>query len=197
MKVDPFRPVPVQEVTQLLAEIHKQPELFEQLLPLVYDDMKRIGRAQRQRLGSSATLQTTALVHEAFLKMQKSAGGEIENRRHFQRLVARVMRQLIVDYARKQLAEKRGGDQIRETFEEAEYSLEVEDLVRVMAVDAALQRMAIDDRRMTEVLVAQLYAGFTVEEIGEMFGLSSRTVIRDLRRARAWLTIELAEFDPG
>ncbi|HSH27311.1 MAG TPA: ECF-type sigma factor [Wenzhouxiangella sp.] len=197
MKVDPFRPVPEQEVTQLLAEIHKQPELFEQLLPLVYDDMKRIGRAQRQRLGSSATLQTTALVHEAFLKMQKSAGGEIENRLHFQRLVARVMRQLIVDYARKQLAEKRGGDQIRETFEEAEYSLEAEDLVRVMAVDAALQRMATDDRRMTEALVAQLYAGFTVEEIGEMFGLSSRTVIRDLRRARAWLTIELAEFDPG
>src|SRR5699024_10789441 len=112
MKVDPFRPVPEQEVTQLLAEIHKQPELFEQLLPLVYDNMKRIGRAQRQRLGSSATLRTTALVHEAFLKMQKSAGGEIENRLHFQRLVARVMRQLIVDYARKQLAEKRGGDQI-------------------------------------------------------------------------------------
>lgn len=197
MKIDSFRPVPEQEVTQLLAEIHKQPKLFEQLMPLVYDDMKRIGRAQRQRLGSGATLQTTALVHEAFLKMRKSVGGEIESRLHFQRLAACVMRQLIVDYARKQLAQKRGGDQIRETFAEAEYSLEAEDLVRVMAVDEALQRMATSDRRMTEALVAQLYAGFTVEEIGEMFGLSSRTVVRDLRRARAWLTIELAEFDPG
>ncbi|HSH27632.1 MAG TPA: ECF-type sigma factor, partial [Wenzhouxiangella sp.] len=143
MKADSFRPVAEQEVTQLLAEIHKQPELFEQLMPLFYDDMKRIGRAQRRRLGSGATLQTTALVHEAFLKMRKSAGGEIESRLHFQRLAACVMRQLIVDYARRQLAEKRGGDQIRETFEEAEYSLEAEDLVRVMAVDELIIRIIL------------------------------------------------------
>lgn len=192
-----FAAAPDHEVTQLLAEIREEPELFERLMPLVYDDMKRIGRAQRQRLGGSATLQTTALVHEAFLKMRRSAGSDIENRLHFQRLVACVMRQLILDYARKHLAVKRGGDQVRETFQEAEYSMETEDLVRVIAVDEALERMAEHDPRMTEALAAQLFAGSTVEEIGESFGLSTRTVIRDLRRARAWLKVELADLDPG
>lgn len=195
MSDEPFLEVPAHEVTQLLAEIREEPELFERLMPLVYDDMKRIGHAQRRRLGGGSTLQTTALVHEAFLKMRNSAGSEIESRLHFQRLAARVMRQLIFDYARKQLAVKRGGDQIRETFQEAGYSMKTDDLVRVIAVDEALERMAGHDRRMTEALAAQLYAGSTVEEIGEMLGLSSRTVIRDLRRARAWLKVELAEFE--
>lgn len=190
-------PVDPAEITRLLEEIEGSPELFDRLLPLVYDDMKRIGRAQRRRLGGSVTLQTTALVHEAFLKIQRSAGSDIENRLHFQRLTACVMRQLILDYARKRLASKRGGDQARDTFEEAEYGMEADDLVRVIAVDRALERMADSDQRMTEALAAQLYAGATVEEIGEMFGLSSRTVIRDLRRARAWLRIELSEFDPA
>lgn len=197
MSSDAFREVPEHEVTQLLEEIREEPDLFERLMPLVYDDMKRIGRAQRRRLGGGATLQTTALVHEAFLKMRRSDKGEIENRLHFQRLAACVMRQLILDYARKNLAAKRGGDQIRETFHEADYSMETEDLARVIAVDEALERMAENDRRMTEALAAQLYAGVTVEEIAEMLGLSSRTVIRDLRRARAWLKVELADFDPG
>ncbi|MEE4304081.1 MAG: ECF-type sigma factor [Wenzhouxiangella sp.] len=195
MSRDSFGPVPEHEVTRLLEEIREAPDLFERLMPLVYDDMKRIGRAQRRRLGGNATLQTTALVHEAFLKMRRSAGGDIENRLHFQRLAACVMRQLILDYARKRLASKRGGDQVRETFEEADCRMEDEDLIRVIAVDRALERMADSDQRMTEALAAQLYAGATVEEIGEMFGISSRTVIRDLRRARAWLKIELADFE--
>lgn len=197
MSSDAFREVPEHEVTQLLEEIRDEPELFERLMPLVYEDMKRIGRSQRRRLGGGATLQTTALVHEAFLKMRRSDKGQIENRLHFRRLAACVMRQLIFDYARKSLTAKRGGDQIRETFHEADYSMESEDLARVIAVDEALERMAEHDRRMTEALAAQLYAGLTVEEIGEMLGLSSRTVIRDLHRARAWLRVELADFDPG
>lgn len=189
------KPVNQAEVTRLLDEIRSSPELFDQLMPMVYDDLKRIGHAQRRRLGGSATLQTTALVHEAFLKMRRSAGGEIENRLHFQRLAACVMRQLILDYARKHLAAKRGGDQVRETFQEADYTMETDDLARIVAVEEALGRMAEYDRRMTEALAAQLYAGYTVEEIGEMFDISSRTVVRDLRRARAWLKVELAEFE--
>lgn len=187
--------VPESEVTRMLEEIRETPELFDRLMPLVYDDMKRIGHAQRRRLGGSATLQTTALVHEAFLKMRRSAGGEIKNRLHFQRLTACVMRQLILDFARKHLTAKRGGDQARETFDESEYSMQADDLARIVAVEEALTRMAKRDRRMTEALAAQLYAGYTVEEIGEMFEISSRTVVRDLRRARAWLKIELADFE--
>ncbi|MCA1778958.1 MAG: sigma-70 family RNA polymerase sigma factor [Xanthomonadaceae bacterium] len=188
-------PIEQAEVTRLLDEIQGSPELFDRLLPMVYDDLKRIGRAQRRRFGGGATLQTTALVHEAFLKLRGNAKGQIENRLHFQRLAACVMRQLILDYARKHLAAKRGGDQVRETFEEADYGIEADDLARIIAVEEALERMADHDRRMTEALAAQLYAGYTVEEIGEIFGISSRTVIRDLRRARVWLKVELVDFE--
>ncbi len=184
------------QVTELLDEIRNSPELFDRLMPLVYDDMKRIGRAQRRRLGAGDTLQTTALVHEAFLKLRQSAHGQIDNRLHLQRLVACVMRQLIFDYARKQLTAKRGGDQVRATWNEDEHGLLPEDLDRIMAVEKAIGLMADSDQRMAECLAANLFAGYTVEEIGDMLGISSRTVVRDLRRARAWLQVELAHFEP-
>jgi len=183
------------EVTELLDEIRSSPELFDQLMPLIYDDMKRIGRAQRRRLGAGDTLQTTALVHEAFIKLRQSARGRIDNRLHLQRLTACVMRQLIFDYTRKQLTAKRGGDQVRATWSEDEHALLPDDLNRIMAVEKALEDMAESDQRMAECLAANLFAGYTVKEIGEMLGISSRTVVRDLRRARAWLQVELADFE--
>lgn len=186
--------VPASEVTQLLDEIRSSPELFDQLVPMVYDDMKRIGHAQRQRLGASPTMQTTALVHEAFLKLRGGMTDPIENRLHFQRLAACVMRQLILDYARKRLTSKRGGDQVRETFNEDQYGLAGKDLDRIMAVEEVLTALEARDPRMAEVTAANLYAGFSVDEIGDMLGVSSRTVVRDLRRARAWLKVELADF---
>jgi len=182
------------DVTQLLEEIRSSPELFDQLVPMVYDDMKRIGHAQRQRLGASPTMQTTALVHEAFLKLRRGMTDPIENRLHFQRLAACVMRQLILDYARKRLTSKRGGDQVRATYNEDRYGLVGEDVDRIMAVEEVLVALEARDRRMAEAAAANLYAGYTVEEIGEMLGVSSRTVVRDLCRARAWLKVELADF---
>lgn len=183
------------EVTELLDEIRSSPELFDRLMPLVYDDLKRIGRAQRRQLGASDTLQTTALVHEAFLKLRRRARGTIDDRLHFQRLAACVMRQLIFDYARKQLTAKRGGDQVRATWNEDEHGLMPADLDRIMAVEKAMDAMAESDGRMAECLAANLFAGYTVEEIGEMLGISGRTVIRDLRRARAWLKVELDHLE--
>ncbi len=193
-KSEPRKEVAREDVTQLLDEIRSSPELFDQLVPMVYDDMKRIGRAQRHRLGASPTMQTTALVHEAFLKLRGGMTDPIENRLHFQRLAACVMRQLILDYARKRLTSKRGGDQVRETFDEGRYGLAGEDLDRIIAVEEVLVALGSRDRRMAEAAAAQLYAGYTVEDIGDMLGVSSRTVIRDLRRARAWLKVELADF---
>ncbi|HMB38418.1 MAG TPA: ECF-type sigma factor [Wenzhouxiangellaceae bacterium] len=185
------------QVTRLLDELHGSPELFDQLVPLVYDDLKRLGRAQRWKLGGSVTLQTTALVHEAFIKLRGHAGQTIESRLHFQRLAARVIRQLIVDYARKQLAAKRGGDQARETFEDSYHAAPEEDLIRVLAIEEAIARVELIDSRLAEVLAASLHSGYTVTEIGQMLDISSRTVVRDLKRARAWLRIELADFDPS
>ncbi len=193
----PSSPTPpdTAEVTELLDEIRSSPELFDRLVPLVYDDLKRIGRSQRRRLGAGNTMQTTALVHEAFLKLRRRAQGPIDDRLHFQRLAACVMRQLIFDYARKQLTAKRGGDQVRATYDEGEHGLIPADLDRIMAVEKALAAMTESDSRMAECLAANLFAGYTVEEIGQMLGLSSRTVVRDLKRARAWLKVELAHLD--
>ena len=195
-KSELHKEVAQEDVTQLLDEIRSSPELFDQLVPMVYDDMKRIGHVQRQRMGASSTMQTTALVHEAFLKLRGGMTDQIESRLHFQRLAACVMRQLILDFARKRLTSKRGGDQIRETFDEAQVGLEGEDLDRIIAVEEVLVALEARDRRMAEAAAAQLYAGYTVEEIGAMLGVSSRTVIRDLRRARAWLKVELADYRP-
>lgn len=183
------------EVTRLLAEIRGSQERFDRLMPLLYDDMKRIGRAQRRRLGGSPTLQTTALVHEAFLKLRRNTDGEIQDRQHFKRLIARVMRQLILDYARQRLAVKRGGDQVQTTYNEAEQACEKSDLVRILAIEQALIKMAQSNQRMAEAMAASLYAGLSVEEIGDLFGVSSRTIVRDLRKARAWLKVELRDFD--
>ncbi|QOC23914.1 sigma-70 family RNA polymerase sigma factor [Wenzhouxiangella sp. AB-CW3] len=190
-----YQPPNLSEVTQLLDEIRSSPELFDRLMPLVYDDMKRIGRAQRRRLGPSDTLQTTALVHEAFLKLRQNASERIDSNLHLQRLVACVMRQLIFDYARKQLTIKRGGDQVRATWNENEHALPPEDLNRIMAVEKAVDEMAASDPRMAECLTSNLFGGSSVTEIGEMLGVSSRTVVRDLRRARAWLQVELAHLE--
>jgi RNA polymerase sigma factor (TIGR02999 family) len=196
MSTDTHQVLNPAEVTELLDEIRSSPEMFDRLMPLVYDDMKRIGRAQRRRLGAGDTLQTTALVHEAFLKLRQNAHQPIDNRLHLQRLAACVMRQLIFDYARKQLTAKRGGDQVRATWNEDEHGLLPEDLDRIMAVERAIEAMAESDQRMAECLSANLLAGYTVEEIGDMLGISSRTVVRDLRRARAWLQVELAHLEP-
>lgn len=188
---------PEHEVTRLLAEIRSSPEQFDRLLPLLYEDMKRIGHAQRRRLGGSPTLQTTALVHEAFLKLRRSADGSIQNRLHFQRLVSRVMRQLILDYARQSLAAKRGGKQVRITWNEADHVIAETDLLRVLAVEQALTDMAATDPRMAEAMAAHLYAGLSTDDIGELLGVSGRTIVRDLRKARAWLTLELRDFEDG
>ncbi len=105
------------------------------------------------------------------------------------------MRQLILDYARQQLASKRGGDWHRATWNEAEHAIEEADLIRILAIEKALIEMSESDAPMAEAMAAHLYAGQSVEEIGEVFGVSSRTIVRDLRKARAWLKLELRDFE--
>lgn len=192
MTDQPINAEPEHEVTRLLAELRGSPEQFDRLIPLLYQDLKRIGRAQRRRMGGNATLQTTALVHEAFLKLRCNAGGEIENRRHFLRLAAQVMRQLILDYARHRLAAKRGGQLQQATYDEAEHAGDESELEQILAIEQGLIDMQKHDPRMAQAMAAHLYAGLSVEEIGEVFEVSSRTVVRDLRRARAWLKVQLS-----
>lgn len=186
-------PIPEHEVTRLLDQVRESPDTFDRIIPLVYDDLKRIGHVQRQRFNAGPTVQTTALVHEAFLKLRRHTDTPIENRLHFQRLAAMVMRQLIADYARRRLSEKRGGQKHHTDFEPDRVGHDDEDASFVMAVESAMRRMEQSDRRMAEVSAARFFAGYTIGEIAEMLELSPRTVSRDLKRARAWLRVELED----
>lgn len=192
---DPFEPVPEHEVTRLLNEVRETPELFDRVLPLVYDDLKRIGHNQRRQLGSSPTMQTTALVHEACLKLRDHGGGEVENRLHLKRLAAMVMRQLIFDYARKRQSAKRGGDVVhRDMDTDLVPDADREDADLILAIERVMDQIRESHPRMAEVLTARFFAGYSIDEIAEMLETSSRTVTRDLTRAKAWLKTELEDY---
>lgn len=192
----PFKPLPEHEVTQLLQQIRSEPDLFDQVVPMVYDDLKRIGHNQRKQYASSLTMQTTALVHEAFIKLKEHSSGEIENRAHLRRLAAMVMRQLIFDYARRQNSQKRGSGQVPvELDDERVADVGAADRDLVLAVECILDRMEASNPRMAEIVSARFFAGFSIDEIADMLDLSGRTVSRELTRARAWMKTELEDFE--
>lgn len=191
---DAFAPLPEHEVTRLLQEIRRAPDLFDQIVPLVYDDLKRIGHNQRKQYASSLTMQTTALVHEAFIKLREHSSGDIENRSHLRRLAAMVMRQLIFDYARRQNSQKRGSGQANVELEDERVGSHDPDNSLVLAIERILEQMELSNPRMAEIVTARFFAGFSIDEIAEMLNLSGRTVSRDLTRARAWLKTELEDF---
>jgi len=191
-----FEPVPEHEVTRLLNQVRETPELFDKVLPLVYDDLKRIGHNQRRQLGAGLTMQTTALVHEACLKLRDHASGEVENRLHLKRLAAMVMRQLIFDYARRQQSAKRGGGQPHASLENYQVPVaETHDADLILAIEQILDQIRLSNPRMAEVISARFFAGYSIDEIAEIMEISSRTVTRDLTRARAWLRTELVDFE--
>lgn len=182
------------EITRLLEEIRRSPEQFERLIPLMYEDLKGIGHNQRAAAGflAAPTLQTTALVNEAFLKLQGRLHDRVENRLHFKRLMARVMRQLIVDYARRQAAAKRGGPVADHEWTDCIGAVD-EDSDFTLSLEASLSRMERVQPRQAEVMAASIFLGCTAIEIGEMLEISERTVRRELQKGRAWLMMELAD----
>lgn len=191
-----FEPVSEHEVTRLLNEVREAPELFDKVLPLVYDDLKRIGHNQRRQLGAGLTMRTTVLVHEACLKLRDHAGPDLENRLHLKRLAAMVMRQLIFDYARRQQSAKRGGGQPHGSFEDHQVAVpETHDADLILAIEQILDQISLSNPRMAEIITARYFAGYSIDEIAEIMAVSGRTVTRELTRARAWLKIELADFE--
>lgn len=191
-----FEPVPEHEVTRLLNQVRDTPELFDKVLPLVYDDLKRIGHNQRRQLGAGLTMQTTALVHEACLKLRDHASREVENRLHLKRLAAMVMRQLIFDYARRQQSAKRGGGQPHASLDDHQVPVaETHDADLILAIEQIMDQIRLSNPRMAEVITARFFAGYSIDEIAQIMEISSRTVTRDLTRARAWLKTELVDFE--
>lgn len=155
------------------------------LLPLLYDELHALAHRQRRRLRGPATLNTTALLHEAYLKLA-NADGSFANRAHFFRTAAQAMRFILTDYARRQLAAKRGGSQSDATFDE-EFFVRAERSEEVLALDEALERLSELNPRQGEVVKLRYFAGFTIPETAEILGLSQATVWRDWVAAQAWL----------
>ncbi len=178
-------------ITRALAQAN-EPHGRERLFALVYDDMLRIARAELGRHRRGNTLDTRALVNEAFLKLDR-AGLDYENRVHFYATVARAMRQVVVDYARARLAERRGGGAERvdlDAFEGQALPIDAQ-AEQLLAVDAALLKLAALDERLVKVVEMRFFAGLEVKDIAELLGVSEPTIKRDTRAAKAFLQREL------
>ena len=180
-----------QHITRLLRAHHEgDREAFDQLVPLVYERLRRIARGQLARGRRGQTLDTTSLVHEAYFRMVEETGVEWQDRSHFYAICARAMRRILVDHARKRNAQKRGSGQPHLTLEPERLGVE-QPADQVLAVDAALEGLASFNERLARLVECRYFAGLTEEETAGALGISRRSVQRDWVRARAWLLKEL------
>jgi len=166
----------------------------EQLLPLVYGELRRIARGQRRRLASGDTLSTTALVNEVYLKLADSGALRVQDRGHFFAIAATAMRQLLVDAARRRGAAKRGGPAHHTDLPStvAATGEPRDQVVDVLALDAAMSRLADLDPRLVRLVELRFFAGLSVEETADAMELSPRTVKRDWQKARLFLYHQLS-----
>ncbi|MCP4204983.1 MAG: sigma-70 family RNA polymerase sigma factor [bacterium] len=165
----------------------------EDLFPLVYDELRRLARRYMSWERSGHTLQPTALVHEAYLKLVDQTRVDWKGRTHFFGVGARVMRRLLVDHARQRLALKRGAGWANVTLTEVPERLRGGDVgpEQILDLDRALDRLAALDEREASVVTLRFFAGLTVGEVAQALGVSKRTVENDWRHAQAWLRLEL------
>ena len=164
-------------------------EALHRLLPLVYEELRRVARQHLRGERSDHTLQTTALIHEAYLRLMGQGAPEIRDRCHFVGLTSHLMRQILVDHARARLAKKRHGG-YRVTLGEDVAVTDTRE-VDVLAVDEALSRLAVLDPQQARVVELRYFGGLSIRETSEVLGVSEATVKRDWATARAWLHREI------
>jgi RNA polymerase sigma factor (TIGR02999 family) len=160
------------------------------LMPVVYDELRRIARRCLYGERANVSVQATALVNEAFLRLVDVRQVDWQNRAHFLALSARLMRRVLVDLARARAADKRGGDAVRVTFDEAAIA-GLPARPDVIKLDDALEALAALDSRKSRVVEMRFFGGLTAEEAAEALGVSAKTVLRDWEFARAWLQREM------
>lgn len=184
-------------VTRLLTELQAGNDgVVGELFELLYEELRWLAHRQRQRWRGDHTLNTTALIHEAYLKLVNQSQATVESRTHFCALAARAMRHILCNYARNQRARKRGGDLQDVPFEEPKaapaqvvFSSEQSDII--VALDDALRSLEQVDPRRSRVVECRFFGGLSVDETAAALGVSSRTVRRDWVVAQAWLHREL------
>ena len=181
-----------QNVTQLLVGWGKGDKAaLDQLLPLVYEELRRQAARYLRRERAGHTLQTTALIHEAYLRLVDQRNVQWQNRAQFFGIAAQLMRRILVDHARTKKRAKRGGSDIRVSLGDALGSSKVQDL-DVVALDEALDRLAEFDEQQSRIVELRFFSGLTVEETAEVLAISPATVKRDWSVARAWLHREIS-----
>jgi len=175
------------QVTELIVGLQDgDPLAWDRLLPLVYDELRRIARRQLRRQRGDHTLNTTALVHEAYLKLVDPARVPYASRAHFFAVASRAMRHVLIDYARKHATAKRGGEWQRVPLDELEISVEAR-ADTLLALDEALTHLTQLNERLGRVVECRFFGGLTEAETAEALSITERTVRRDWVKARAWL----------
>lgn len=179
------------QITVLLRELADgNRAVVDALIPLVYNELRRIADRQMARERPDHTLSATALVHEAYLKLVDQREVDWQNRAHFFAIAAGSMRRILINYAQRRMAEKRGGGAGFVTFNDEIMGTDAR-AEELIALDGALERLKDMGRRQADVVEYRFFGGLTHEEIAEVLGVSVPTVQRDWRMARAWLSREL------
>lgn len=170
-----------------------KPEALDSLLPFIYDELHRQAASFLRKERPGQTLQTTALINEAYLKLIDRRDVNWQSRAHFFAVAAQAMRRILIDHARAKHREKRGGDNIKLSLEEATLVAAEERGVDLIALDEALSRLAERDEQQARVVELRYFSGLSLEETAEALHISRATVARDWEAARAWLYRELAK----
>ena len=179
------------EFTRLLNDAASgDDEAARRIFPIVYGELKRIAAARRRDVPAGETLRTTALVHEAFLRLVRRKDGNWDGRSHFFFVAARAIRDILVEEARKKSAAKRGGDLQRVTLDDIGHTLE-NTPDEVLSLHRALEKLEVEDPDEYRLVMLRYFTGLTVSEIAELQQVSTRTIERRWKYCRAWLAREL------
>jgi RNA polymerase sigma-70 factor, ECF subfamily len=182
------------EITQMLHELSDgKPEAWENLLPFVYDELHRQAARFLRKERQGHTLQTTALINEAYLKLIDQRAVNWESRTHFFAIAAQAMRRILVDYAKSAHRKKRGGDDVKVSLEAASAIATEEKPVDLMALDEALNKLAARDQRQARVVELRYFGGLSLDETAEVLNISRATVATDWNMAKVWLFRELSK----
>jgi len=185
------QPVP-SDITQLLGDLQAgRPGAFDQLMPVVYGELRNLARHHLASRRPGQTLHTTALVHEAYLRLAKTPNQSWNDRLHFFAVAAKAMRSVLVDHARQRNAQKRDGGRQPLPLDEALAGFD-DHHIDVLALDQAMQRLAAFDERKARTVELRFFGGLTAAETAAVLGISEPTVERDWQTARAWLLKELS-----
>jgi len=180
------------EVTALLVSWREGDRgALERLVPIVYSDLRRIAARYMRSENEGHTLQTTALVHEAYLRLTRERDRTWENRAHFFGVAAQIMRNLLVDHARTAATGKRGGGAVEVHLDDCGAALNAVDHEELLALDDTLRKLAEVDPRASRIVELRYFVGLTNEEIAEVIGVSEQTLKRDWNTAKAWLRAKL------